>query len=344
MQQRKISLDIMKIFAIFWVIYTHIGFDCNEMFAPESSTVNYVISCLLGIFCRVAVPIFFMASGALLLNKNESYKVIFKKRVFRFAVVLFVISAVVYLVQWNNHSIMGFFSALYTYKAAPSLWYLYSFLELLLLLPFLRKIAQAMSKKDYLYYFILQVLFVTIFPTFETATGIPGINLTIVLTTRNIFYFMMGHFFMNVADKSFYSKKNLLILNIGAVLFIAACFVYLSVFYTKGGVVTSEDIDVPLFAFISVPTFAVFFDIKYIFDRITVKERTAKVLKGISTATFGVYLIQGMFINYTQPIAEYLSSALPAVVSGLVYTIFVTVACTLIIIPIRNLPLIKKFI
>lgn len=344
MKQRKLSLDVLKIFAIFWVIYTHVGYNCTDVFAPTSSSVNYGISAILGIFCRVAVPIFFMCSGALLLNRTESYKELFKKRIFRFAVVLVVISAIIYLVQWNHHSVLGFASALYSYKAAPSLWYLYSFFELLLLLPFLRKIAQAMSKKDYLFLFVLQVLFVTVFPAFETVTGLPEINLSIVLVTRNIFYFLMGHFFINVADETFYCKRNLILINIGAVLFTAAAFVYLTLFYTKNGAVISENIDVPLFAFISVPTFAVFFDAKYIFDRISLKETGSKIITEISSATFGVYLTQGIMITSTKPVADALASALPPVVSGLVYSLMIMGACTIIIIPIRKIPVINRFI
>lgn len=342
MEKRCLSLDALRIFAIFFVIYTHIGYNCKTMFAPTDSPILYTLSVFWGLFCRVAVPIFFMISGALLLQKNENYKTIFKKRLLRFAIVLFIISAVTYFTQWKNHSVLGFASALYSYTAAPSLWYLYSYIELLLLLPFLRKLAQSMTKKDYLYYFILQFVFVTVFPTFEAVTGLSSINILIVLTTNNIFYFMMGHFFVNVAEDSFYCKKNLLIFNIAGLSFLIFGFAYLFFVHTQNGIVTADDES--LFAFISVPTFAVFFDFKYIFDRIAVKEKSAKIVQEIGTASFGVYLIQGIFITQTQPIADFLSIYLSPVISGLLYSLIVLLSCTLIIFPLRKLPLLNKLI
>lgn len=342
MQHRKVSLDFLRIFAIFFVIYTHIGYNCETMFAPASSSLYYWISCVLGVFCRVAVPIFFMISGGLLLNKKEPYAIIFKKRVLRFGIVLVVFSALIYLLQWNNHSIPGFVTALYSFKAAPSLWYLYSYIELLLLLPLLRKLAQAMTAKDYLYYFILQIVFVTLLPVFETVTGFPPINLSIVITVNNIFYFMMGHFFVNIADKTFYSKKNLLLINTAGLIFIAGACLYLTKFFTQNGNVTTDE--TPLFTFIAVPTFAVFFDVKYVFDRINVKKLPSKILQEAGTASFGVYLIQGIFIKHTEFISDFFCMYFPPVISGLVYTLIVMFVCTVIIIPIRKIPLINKLI
>lgn len=342
-QKRNSGFDFMKIFAIFFVIYTHVGYNCNTVFAPVSFTSpTYWISCILGVFCRVAVPLFFMVSGALLLNKTETLKVIFTKRILRFAVVLVVISAVTYMLLWNKHSIPGFVTALYSFKTAPSMWYLYSYIELLLLLPFLRKLAQAMTAKDYLYYFILQVVFVSLLPAFETVTGFPPVNLTIVLTVKNVFYFMMGHFFVNVAKDTFYSKKNLLLINGAGILCVLAACVYVTLFFTENGNIMDDE--TPLFTFIAIPTFAVFFDIKYIFDRITVNKATTVLLKEIGTASFGVYLIQGLCINYTGFVSDFLSSHLPSVVSGLVYTLAIMLACTIVIIPIRKIPFINKFI
>lgn len=344
MQQRKTYLDILRIFAIFFVIYTHVGYNCDTIFSSLSTPITYAFSSFLGIFCRVAVPLFFMISGGLLLKKNETIGKLFKNRILRFGIVLVLFSAIIYMVQWNNHSIMGFVGTLYGDKVVPSYWYLYSYIELLLLLPLLRKLAQNMKKQDFLYYFILQFVFTSILPVVETAIGLSSINIQLVLLTKNIFYFMMGHFFINVAKDKFYSKRNLMLINLAGLVCVIAGCLYITIFYTENGSVTDANIDVPLFAFTSVPTFAIFFDCRYFFGNKTFKNRTSKILEEIGSATFGVYLLHSILIKYTTVISDALVAWLPPCVSGLVYSLFVMVVCTAVIIPLRKLPLLKKLI
>lgn len=49
------------------------------LFAGTNNTIEYLISILFSILCKTAVPLFFMVSGVLLLNKDEVLLDVLKK-------------------------------------------------------------------------------------------------------------------------------------------------------------------------------------------------------------------------------------------------------------------------
>ena len=72
-KKRLLSLDFMRIFAILLVIFNHTdnrGF--YRFLTDDPGTFLYWFNLFFSILCKAAVPLFFMISGALLLNKEES--------------------------------------------------------------------------------------------------------------------------------------------------------------------------------------------------------------------------------------------------------------------------------
>ena len=69
---RKSYLDVLRNIAIFMVLFNHTGSKGFAIFttvAPQS--VSYWIYLFGAIFIKIAVPIFFMISGALLLEREN---------------------------------------------------------------------------------------------------------------------------------------------------------------------------------------------------------------------------------------------------------------------------------
>lgn len=88
-----------------------------------------------------------MITGALLIPKAESWSVIFKKRISRMLVVLVAFSALMYGLQcfaWNQDtfSAMAFVEKLLKNEIQTSYWYLYEYIGMLMMLPFLGAIAR----------------------------------------------------------------------------------------------------------------------------------------------------------------------------------------------------------
>ena len=89
-QNRWAYIDALRVVAIFAVLLVHT--DVASYYSKTSNIIEQIISLILGLFSRIGVPLFFMISGALLMKKEESYKVILTKRVFRYIIVLLVFS------------------------------------------------------------------------------------------------------------------------------------------------------------------------------------------------------------------------------------------------------------
>ena len=72
-RQRIIYLDILKILAIILVIFNH----SHWSIANEGTFWNFMQHFLYGV-CKCAVPIFIMATGAVILKRETNYKEILK--------------------------------------------------------------------------------------------------------------------------------------------------------------------------------------------------------------------------------------------------------------------------
>lgn len=78
--KKEISLEIMRIFAIFFVIFNHTGGDGYYLFLQqEKGGLLFWIYLFLSVFCKFSVPLFLAVSGALMLNREEKITVLWKK-------------------------------------------------------------------------------------------------------------------------------------------------------------------------------------------------------------------------------------------------------------------------
>ncbi len=166
-------IDFLRILAIFLVILNHGAFRIPTTgHGILGSWVIFFFNQLI----KMAVPIFFMISGALLLARKESYGQLFWKRIPRFlGVIIFF-----WTLQWSADifsngvfpSPSQFLQSLYSSSllvervGAYVAWFLYAYLAMLLLLPLLRRLARSMRDRDYLYLFGLQLVIAALLPTF----------------------------------------------------------------------------------------------------------------------------------------------------------------------------------
>ena len=75
--ERLVWIDLLKIISIFFVVLLHTSaFGVYQGVAANGWWVANFYDSL----ARISVPLFVMASGALLLEKQESYRVFFSKR------------------------------------------------------------------------------------------------------------------------------------------------------------------------------------------------------------------------------------------------------------------------
>ena len=156
-------INFIKIFAIFLVVFNHTDKYGYGLYTVSTDSPLYWFYIAIAVLCKVAVPLFFMCSGSLLLGKDESIKKIFVHRILRYAFILVLFSFIVYLnsIRENasSFSIRYFFETVYTKQICGSYWFLYTYLSALVMLPFLRAIAKNIDAKKMIYLASLHIVF-----------------------------------------------------------------------------------------------------------------------------------------------------------------------------------------
>ena len=218
MSRRKLHLEALRMLAIFFVVMNHTG-NAGQLYYLQihDQPVHWLLMGLSALH-KTAVPLFLMVSGALLIDREESLRVLLRKRVLRFALVLLLFSLLGYLYdirfQLSSFNSFYFFSQLYSYRLVDSYWYLYCYLGYLLMLPFLRRLAPAMRDRDFAYLAALWLVFkgADLLPIFVLGESY-GLSKTFVLFALEYTFFfpLMGYYLEKRLDSRRFTAKNALL-------------------------------------------------------------------------------------------------------------------------------------
>ena len=191
-------LDILRFIAICLVIYMHSGSIGLHAFENSTDGFTYWFGIYSYPIIQICVPLFFMISGALLLTKQESIREILRKRILRMIGVLLLAICIqyAYLCMTNpiSPSLEEGLKALYTGGIITQQWFFYAYLSMLFVLPFLQKLAPALSEKDFIYLLVLQILLHSIFPMVEALTDWGSTALYVPFLENIIFYPLIGYY------------------------------------------------------------------------------------------------------------------------------------------------------
>lgn len=327
----KTYLDVLKVLAIYLVLWNHTttGFDLYNRVLDMPQHLLYLCTSIVD---KIAVPLFFMASGALLLGREESWRKILRYRVRRFALILLVVSAINYLQYFNDNSrfsFMDFLTRLYTGSIRTPLWYLYAYLAFLLMLPFLRKMARCMRRADYIwlvvFFIVTQLLSVADFFWFH------GNNYHIsdfrFFTSQNYVVFALSGFYIErVMKKERMNLETLTVLIMLSVLAVGGTYILTERRMDWFGAWTSNDSQAFLNTFIAIPSITVFYAAKYWFTRRPASGRKAVIWSLLGTGTFGTYLFERFWRDNTEFVFDFCIKKLDSFTSSLVH---ILAACVL---------------
>ena len=338
---------MLRIIAIFLVIFNHTGTVGFQAYTQTNNKKLYVLYLFMAIICKIAVPIFFMISGALLLGREESIIEVYKKRISRIVVVLLLFSLMqyIYLIRdnINTFNILIFLKTIYSSPIITPYWYLYSYLCFLMILPFLRKMVKKMSQTDFIYLFILCIGMSFIIPIVENILGISiDNNLKSVLLNTNIFFPIAGYF-CEYCFENYNRKSNVLKY---LFLFSILCILITGLFTWNEARITG-DIKTQkwLSSFIYVPTIFTYLLFKCIFEKYTINEKIGKILCTIGGCTFGIYLLEerlrSIFLYRFIDFEKTFIGTMPSCLIGIVFTITIG---TIIVLIMKKLPIFRKIL
>jgi len=348
---RKAHIDLLRILSIILVMFNHTGTSGYMLFTTRTESPFYFVYMAFSIFCKVAVPIFFMISGALLLHKEESIQEVFKKRFFRIAVDLLIASVVYYLIFHPNESIsiLGFFKTIYQSSATTALWYLYSYLGLLLMLPMLQKLAKAMTNSEFIYLIGGYIVLVGIIPALEliffrgSITINPHFSVPL-FTTSNIVYLMTGQFLERRLSETYFSKRNMLILNAISIIAIAITCAITQLFINDFGTSQLDEVERYFNILIIIPSITLFFVIKGLFMKIHTSHRVNKIITTIGSSVFGAYLIEKMMRHISQYVYVFLNPVIGSFFASIVWVVVGTSMGLALIIVAKRIPYVNKVV
>lgn len=305
MRKRKLYLELLRVFCIVLVMFNHTGTKGFLLFTERMESKGYFVFMAASFLCKMAVPLFYMISGALLLQTVESIRTLYTKRVLRMIVVLLIASVPYYL--WlhkdSGMSVAAFLSFVYAHSATTALWYLYSYIGLLLMLPLLRRLAQAMTTNDYVYLSWSYVILTGILPMVEYIIwkGENTLNSSFSapqLSSAPIYYVLMGHYFENLLDLEKVDRKRLLIGGIGV---FAAVILTCTLTHFKAtiqGGYPAGEAETFLNSLIMIPTCFVFLLAKKSEGFIS-GSKMGRILCTLGSSVFGVYLLERILRQIT---------------------------------------------
>lgn len=350
---KKIHLEVLRILAIIFVLFHHSNWRGFMLFLHRDGFTGAVYL-LMSILCEVAVPIFFMISGALLLKKDESIKEILQKRILKFVIILFAITVIYrfYDAFFNNKPLKDFetvLNAFMTNSASGALWYLYSYIGLLAMLPYLRNMVKNTTVSQYLFLIVLNLLLVGVLPivSFTLSNGKYYYTNTfsiVLATSMSFFFFILGHFFENVIDEGFYKLKNCIWLSIAAlaVLIICSLLTKRRLALNLGFVdSSSQGFNYTL---VAIPTFSIYAWVKFIFKHFKEPLWFHRIVSHIGQCTFGIYLFERILRERTLFIFDWFDSFLPCILACGLWIFAMVAIGTVVVSLIKLIPGVKKYI
>ncbi|CAI3954465.1 Surface polysaccharide O-acyltransferase WecH (WecH) (PUBMED:16936038) [Commensalibacter communis] len=277
-KQRILWIDQLKAICMMLVVFTH----CHE----ETLTVPKTWASIFYSIDRCGVPIFFMLSGAFIIQKayNQQIFCFYLQRIPRFIVALIfssIITNIAFYIKTGSNIIDASLLSLYyhngvyngDYGKAIQLWFMYPLILIYIMAPFIAKMVLHCSKKELCLYIALCLIFNQLQPF----TGIIGISkMGTDFTGAYVAYFVLGYFLFNS-----HIKREKLCLIVSIITFILAIyFLYMLDMYKNINMHWYSE-SLPIF----ISSLALFFILKSFLSRVNLS-----FLNDVGKKSFGIYL------------------------------------------------------
>lgn len=330
MKEREYSFDILRVIAMIMVIVIHVSNVYTRSFNFIDST-SYLIALIFNTISRVSVPIFFMISGALLLDRKFEFKK-YKKRVLKI-LLLIVVWDILYLI-WEYLFLGTKYDNLLHLFIEPyraHLWFLYTLIIIYLLQPLFKLILDKLNNTLKIVLFILWLFLSTLSMYNSTVSNIFTIF-------SSIGFFILGKYLYDYVKKDNKESKKYVVIMILLMILAYAESIYLN--YTASN---KFDMFYNLFfayrtPFIIIATFIIF-KLAYLYGHD--REHNKLIILG-SNLSLGVYLIHGMFLDVTTKYIDY--KTVTPIIGIPSFTLFILVTSIIIVYLLRKVKYLDKVI
>lgn len=355
-QKKIVYIEFIRIFAIYWVIFNHTSEMGFALFASqETDTLSFWLYMFISVFCKVAVPLFFAISGALLLEKEESIGVLWKNRIFKILLILIFFSIADYLNYYfysgKPINIRNIFLSIYDGPTLVNghLWYLYAYIAFLICIPFLRILVQNFEHIHF-YYLIAIVLCSNLLSVVEYLLSKGEVlhsdvfQRSLWMISDVIVYPCIGYFIHNKLNVKDIHKKIPLLWLVNFIGIAVSCFMTYYVGKIDGDIneLTTEKF---FNSFVLLNCFTIFATVKYIFETIEVSDRVTKIILSVGKTTFGIYLLHQIvktYLSHYSIVPEITKYGVDSMVAVLLYCLGIFLVCYMITFAFLKIPILRS--
>lgn len=344
---RTVFLDLLRIFACFFVIVNH---TCGDLFLLDTpDNPIWFVSVAYFFLATTAVPVFFMISGYLLLGKQDSWRKTFQ-RIGRILAVLMGCAVVygVYNVLKDAASlslpaivknIIEEIVKVYLRSPSNALWYLYAYLGMLVMMPFLQKLSGAMQKRDYHFFFLFAGIFISVAPILRHYSSYLTINpyFQLPLFSGYVTMLFIGQYFARFGTARSGKRLAIAMLTLTGAIALCVAATYGEYLRDPANYLYFEDVTLLPIALASVSVFC-------IFSWTSIPHRAAPVISEVGACTFGIYLISDLVIDALSPAYAAAYAAPFPFAAVVVYEIGLFLCGLALTVLLRKIPGIRKFL
>ena len=328
--QRIFYYDFLRAFAIFAVILCHV----DGIIGYSFWNLKVALPGLLTTIALTGVPIFFMLSGALLLNRKYSLKEFYKKRFsrifypFLFWMIISIIIGILYL-NWTKIDALNVFFGITSHT-----WYIWVLIGIYLIIPIINSFFKEYGLKGlefFLIIWIITILFNSYCPHYLK-------TLELSYFSGYIGYVILGYYL----DNKKFKFSNEKMFYIGTFIFILFTIVHMIIFYRM--IKFYSDYYLNIITLLQ--STGLFLMIKYLdiislnteklFSKIKTN-KMGKIILSISLCSYGMYLNHYIIIEYFK---QFNLHSLKALFAILIITLFLSWFSTYIC---SKIPYIEKF-
>lgn len=314
------SLEALRVMACFMVVCIHVSnYYCRGYGLGEVSNTSYVIAVMYNSVSRVAVPIFFMISGSLLLNEPIHIKKSVR-RTGRTLLTLLIWSSIYFL--WN----MCYRNRIYDIgmfleePVKKHLWFLYAIVGIYVVTPFLQCMVQNMSDEMMACFVAMWIGLLTV----GYILSIVGVNVTYPVPLLGdscyVGYFVLGYIIkvnvrkIPIGIKSCFLGVVMALLSVMVLTLICTGLegVHVDKLFENRNVMVAISASLLFYGILQYGGYS---------------ERVKEILRRLSEHTFMIYLCHVIFVDVVK--LEFMPRSVHAAIGIPVYTAFVFVASLL---------------
>jgi surface polysaccharide O-acyltransferase-like enzyme len=332
---RIYSFDFLRAISTIGIIAIHVS--DGVFYGTSDFSFQWWYGIIIQGVVRIALPIFFMLSGALILNgKDEDIISFYKKRIIRVIVPLFIYSfiyLIVYKYKWSIFYDYNIIRSVLDIIKGPvfyHLWFVYSIIGIYIVAPFIKIMIRNLSDK----LIVVLILIIIIIKAGQTYLPIWNLYLGInnIVFDNWILYFILGY----ILSRNCIVEKKRTIYLLGIISYVMTLVIQRFIPKANSNIYDFA----PTMIFMASAIF-VFFNNSVIY----IKE--SKCIKLISKYSYSIYLIHAFVLAYI--VSEKLEIGALTInpVVGVVLTIGITLIisiCIALFIDNTIVRLIYKFV